>query len=53
MTTRGTNDKLCAITDAKRANELAGEPAFVCARCGAKSHVSANVCEAIRLPDAG
>jgi hypothetical protein len=53
MTPSGANDKLCAIADTQRAHALAEKPAFVCGRCGAKSHVATNVCEAIQIPEAG
>jgi hypothetical protein len=46
-------EKICAIADTQKAHSLAVKPAFVCGRCGAKSHEAANVCDAVQIPEAG
>lgn len=39
--------KVCAITDSHLLNKLTGNAEVVCARCGAKAHKAANVCEPV------
>ena len=44
--------KVCAVTDESLLKNLSRKPEVVCARCGAKSHNKANVCEPVALePD--
>lgn len=37
--------KVCAVTDSRLLNKLISEAEFSCARCGAKAHDKASVCE--------
>lgn len=49
---KGTVTKVCAVTDDVLLRDLARNPEVICARCGAKSHDKANVCEPVALePD--
>jgi uncharacterized protein (UPF0179 family) len=44
--------KVCAVTDPRLLGKLTSEAEFSCARCGAKAHDKASVCEPIALePD--
>jgi hypothetical protein len=48
----GENAKVCAVTDAKLLGKLTAEAEFSCARCGAKAHNKASVCDPVPLePD--
>ena len=44
--------KICAVDDASRA-ALSNKATVTCARCGAKGHEPANVCDPVQIPDAG
>lgn len=49
---KNTNIKACAVSDEALLNNMGMNPEVVCARCGAKSHNKANVCEPVALePD--
>ena len=43
----GKTYKVCAVTDARILSKLASDAGVVCARCGAKAHDKANVCEPV------
>jgi hypothetical protein len=44
--------KVCAVTDEALLRNLSRNAEVMCARCGAKSHDRANVCEPIAIePD--
>lgn len=44
--------KVCAVTDASLLKELSRKAEVVCARCGARAHDKASVCEPVALePD--
>lgn len=43
----GKNAKVCAVTDAGLLSKLTSAAEVVCARCGAKAHKSANVCDPV------
>jgi hypothetical protein len=46
------NDKVCAVTDETLLRDMSRNAEVRCARCGAKSHNKANVCEPIAIePD--
>jgi hypothetical protein len=45
-------EKVCAVSDQTLLRDLSRNPEVVCARCGAKSHDKANVCEPVAIePD--
>jgi len=49
---KDTRIKVCAVTDETLQKNLSRNPEVICARCGAKSHSKANVCEPVALePD--
>jgi hypothetical protein len=37
--------KVCAVTDSRLLGKLTSDAEFSCARCGAKAHDAASVCE--------
>jgi hypothetical protein len=41
----GNTSKVCAVTDARILSKLTSSAEVVCARCGAKAHSKANVCD--------
>ncbi len=41
---KGTNVKVCAVSDPLKAGRISQESRFVCERCGATAHSSRNVC---------
>ncbi len=41
----GNKDKVCSVTDARLLSKLTSNAEVVCARCGAKAHNKANVCD--------
>jgi hypothetical protein len=43
----GDKTKVCAVTDPQVLNKLTAAEGVVCARCGAKAHRSANVCDPV------
>ncbi len=43
----GKKEKVCAVTDARLLDELTRDAGVVCARCGAKAHDGANVCDPV------
>lgn len=43
------NDKVCAVTDETLLKELGRNAEVICARCGARSHDRANVCEPLAI----
>jgi len=46
------HSKVCAVTDSRLLGKLSSEAEFSCARCGAKAHDKASVCEPVPLePD--
>lgn len=46
------NVKVCAVANTKVLDKLTGNGEVVCARCGARAHKKANVCEPVVLePD--
>jgi hypothetical protein len=46
------NDKVCTVTDETLLRDISRNAEVMCARCGAKSHNSANICEPIAIePD--
>jgi hypothetical protein len=46
------DDKVCAVTDEALLSDLSRNAEVLCARCGAKSHDKANVCEPVAIePD--
>ena len=48
----GENAKVCAVTDANLLGKLTSEAEFSCARCGAKAHSKASVCDPVPIePD--
>lgn len=48
----GEHAKVCAVADSRLLDELTGAAEFSCARCGAKAHDRASVCDPIALePD--
>jgi len=48
----GEQAKVCAVTDARLLDRLTSEAEFGCARCGAKAHDKASVCDPVLLePD--
>jgi hypothetical protein len=48
----GEQAKVCAVTDSRLLGKLTSEAEFSCARCGAKAHDKASVCEPIAIePD--
>jgi hypothetical protein len=49
----GKNDaKVCAVTDEALLRDLSRNAEVLCARCGARSHDRANVCEPVAIePD--
>ena len=48
----GKHAKVCAVTDARLLDRLTSEAEFGCARCGAKAHDKASVCDPVLLePD--
>jgi len=50
MSTR--DSKVCAVTDESLLRDLSRNPEVMCARCGAKSHDRANLCEPVAIePD--
>jgi hypothetical protein len=50
MATR--NDKVCTVTDETLLRDMSRNAEVMCARCGAKSHNKANICEPIAIePD--
>jgi len=50
MATR--DSKVCAVTDEALLRDLSRNAEVLCARCGARSHDKANVCEPVALePD--
>jgi len=47
-----TSEKVCEVTDARELEEMSKEARVSCARCGAKAHDKASVCEPVALePD--
>jgi len=50
MATR--DSKVCAVTDESLLRDLSKNAEVICARCGAKSHSKANLCEPVAIePD--
>ena len=47
MIMTGDNIKVCAVTDAGMLSKMSSNAEVVCARCGAKAHNKANVCEPV------
>jgi len=48
----GSKSKVCAVTDARMLSRLTSDAQVVCARCGAKAHHFANVCDPVPVePD--
>jgi len=46
------HSKVCAVTDSRLLGKLSSGAEFSCARCGAKAHDKASVCEPVPLePD--
>ena len=43
----GEHAKICAVTDSRLLGKLTSEAEFSCARCGAKSHDKASVCDPV------
>jgi len=43
----GEKAKVCAVTDPRLLNRLTGDAEVVCARCGAKAHKAADVCDPV------
>lgn len=49
---KGSEAKVCAVTDESLLKSLGRNPEVICARCGAKSHDRINVCEPVAIePD--
>lgn len=49
---KGSRAKVCAVTDESLLKDLGRNPEVICARCGARSHSKANVCEPVAIePD--
>jgi hypothetical protein len=49
---RGSDAKVCAVSDESLLASLSKNPEVICARCGAKSHDKSNVCEPVAIePD--
>jgi len=49
---KGSNAKVCAVTDESLLKNLSRNAEVICARCGAKSHDKTNVCEPVAIePD--
>ena len=42
------SDKICAITDDATIRSLSADALVTCARCGAKAHDPANVCDPVQ-----
>jgi len=42
-----SKEKVCAVTDTQLLNKLTGHAEVICARCGAKAHNKANVCDPV------
>jgi hypothetical protein len=48
----GKHAKVCAVTDSRLLGKLTGEAEFSCARCGARAHDKASVCDPVEIePD--
>ena len=48
----GEHAKVCAVSDSRLLGKLTGEAEFSCARCGAKAHDKASICDPVALePD--
>jgi ribosomal protein L37E len=43
----GNKAKVCTVTDARTLGRLTRDAEAVCARCGAKAHNKANVCDPV------
>lgn len=50
---RGSNEKICGLTDAGDVRTLSVDATVTCGRCGAKAHDPANVCDPVQLPEPG
>lgn len=49
---KGENAKVCAVTDSRLLGKLTEDAEYGCARCGAKAHNRASVCDPVLLePD--
>jgi hypothetical protein len=49
---KGTNPKLCNVTDSRVKTMLASNPEFVCERCGTKAHSNTALCDPVPIePD--
>jgi hypothetical protein len=49
---KGSSAKVCAVTDNRLLGKLTKNAEVVCARCGAKAHTSASLCEPVPVePD--
>lgn len=46
------DEKLCVVSDETLLRDMSRNAEVMCARCGAKSHIKANICEPIAIePD--
>lgn len=43
----GKKSKVCEVTDPRMLGKLSSHAELVCARCGAKAHAKANLCEPV------
>jgi hypothetical protein len=49
---KGSDVKVCAVSDESLLSNLSKNPEVICARCGATSHDKKNVCEPVAIePD--
>ncbi len=47
------NDKLCNIEDVGQVSSLSDDAIVMCAKCGAKAHEAANLCDPVQISDPG
>lgn len=47
------NVKICTIEDLAQARSLTDSASVMCAKCGAKAHDAANLCDPVRISDPG
>ena len=50
---KGNSEMLCAVSDISQAQALSQHANVACRRCGAQADNAANVCDPVRLSNAG
>jgi predicted nucleic acid-binding Zn ribbon protein len=47
------SDKICNIEDVNVVRSLSDDAIVMCAKCGAKAHEAARLCDPVRISDPG